>query len=190
MKKLLILALLTALLLSGCSGEKFDPGFDKSWTNVGNLIGVEPVEGFAVNENMDALGPTGLYYATWTSGAGETITNDEGKEATVYDAQIYLLIEQCKDAETAESDLGKWIALEKQSYETGEMYEQTFASQSFRILPLLSSEEDNPYAHGITAFGLRGNSAISVELLCTDAFAGDPKEILAQFLSGLHYVDY
>ena len=144
MKKVILFALLAALLLAGCVRETVDPGFDEAWTNVGNLIGVEPMAGFTPSENMDALGPNGLYYASFVSGEGEPYTRADEQEATVYDAQIYLLIEQCKDAETAGSDVGKWIAMEKTSYGTGEEYEKTLAGQRFRILPLLSAAEDNP----------------------------------------------
>ena len=189
MKKVLFFALLTALLLSGCAREAADPGFDEAWTNVGDLIGVEPLAGFEPSENMDALGPAGLYYASFVSGEGEVITRSDEEEATVYDAEIFLLIEQCKDAGAAESDVGKWIALEKTSYGTGEEYEKTLAGQSFRILPLLSAAEDNPYTHGAAAFAVRGDSAVSVELLCRDGFAGDPEEVLAAFLAGLHYAE-
>ena len=33
------------------------------------------------------------------------------------------------------------------------------------------------------------NYAMSVELMCRDAFEGDPRELLAGFLSGIHYND-
>ena len=189
MKKALFSALFAALLLTGCAKGTVDPGFDETWTNVGNLIGVEPMEGFTPSENMDALGPNGLYYASFVSGEGTTITNADDEEATVYDAQVYLLIEQCRDAGTAGSEVGKWLALEKTSYGTGEEQEKTIAGQSFRILPLTSAAEGNPYTHGAAAFGSRGDMAVSVELLCRDGFEGDPEEVLTAFLAGLHYAE-
>ena len=42
---------------------------------------------------------------------------------------------------------------------------------------------------GAAALAVRGNYAMSVELMCRDAFEGDPRELLAGFLSGIHYND-
>ena len=192
MKRIWILALvLSALLLAGCghAGEDKHPDWDESWTRIGEHIAVEPLAGFALNEYNDAMSIYGIYYATWTSGEAREMTNAEGKNASVYDAQIYLLLEETSSSEDAEKDIAAWMAREKLSYETGEDNEITAAGQSFRLLPLLEGRADNPYTHGAAAFAVRGDLAVSVEFLCSDRFEGDPQALLEEILSGFHYGD-
>lgn len=189
MKRIWIFALLMVLALTGCSGagKELPPGWDESWVRVADYVGVEPLDGFTLNESNDLLSVSGLYYATWTAGEGQDFVNADGDEATVYDAQIYVLLEECRSAEAAKNAVGTWIAREKLSYETGETYEKSFNTQDFEILPLISGGESNPYTHGTAAFAVRDEWGISVELVCSDGFAGDSQEILEQFLAGLHY---
>lgn len=193
MKRILFPALLAALLLTGCAAQtgptNEELGWDKDWARVGALLGVEPMDGFALSENKDAMGVYGLYYATWTAGAAQDYTNADGDEAQIYDAQIYVLLQQSKNADEAQSALDDWMALEKNSYQTGEPLTETCAGQRFDLLPLLQSGESNPYTHGAAAFAARGDWAISVELLCQDSFEDDVQACLTKFLSGFHYSD-
>ncbi len=156
---------------------------------MGTVLAAEPLEGFDANENKDALGPSGLWYATWTAGEGEAYINDEGEDATLYDAQIYLLVEECRSSNKAGEDLAEWKARERASYDCGEETEETFAGQDFSVLSLESSKSGNPYSFGAAAFAIRGNYAICVELVCRDGWTGDASETLSEFLGGLHYND-
>lgn len=188
MRRIWIWVLLTALLLTGCSqAETRHPEWDESWVRIADAVGVEPMEGFTLNESNDVLAVAGLYYATWTCGDGREFVNADGKDATVYDAQIYVLLEECTAAEDARQTVEEWIAREKTSYETAETEEKAFADQKFTVLPLISGKETNPYGHGVAAFAVRGNYAISVELVCSDRFTDDPQAVLTQFLNGFHY---
>lgn len=188
MRRLWIAALIAALALTGCAKtEEPHPDWDGSWVRIADYVGVEPLEGFTLNESNDALSMSGLYYATWASGDGRDFVNNDGAEATVYDAQIYVLLEECRDREAAEEAVGTWIARERQSYEAGETYPKTFGTQNFEILPLISGSEGNPYPHGTAAFAVRNQWAISVEFVCSDRFDGDSQAILEQFLAGFHY---
>ncbi len=190
MKRIWIFALLAAALtLSGCSGPDKGPppGWDESWVRIAEYIGVEPLNGFTLNESNDLLSVSGLYYATWTSGGGREFVNADGDEATVYDPQIYVLLGECRSAEAAREAVGTWSAREKQSYETGEAYKKLIASQEFEILPLTAGREGNPYPHGAAAFAVRDEWAVSVELVCSDSFTGDSQAILERFLAGFHY---
>ena len=194
MKRIIPVAVLAALLLAGCAGPSGPAGrpvgWGEDWALVGDLLGVEPMEGFVPGENKDALGAAGLYYATWTAGEGEPITNDEGGEAAVYDAQLYVPIQQYKETEKAETALEDWQERERDNYEAGEAVTETHAGQAFTVLPLLEGNEGNPYTHGAAAFALHeGGWALCVELLCRDGFAGDPQALLGAFLDGFHYND-
>ena len=193
MKRVISLALLAVLLLTGCAAQNGptneELGWDEDWVRVGVLLGVEPMDGFTLSENIDAMGVYGLYYATWTAGEARDYTNADGDEAQIYDAQIYVLLQQNKSAGEAQSALEDWIGREKETYETGETLTGTYAGQEFDLFPLLQAGEDNPYTHGAAAFAARDVWAISVELLCQDSFEGDAQARLAQLLSGFHYYD-
>lgn len=189
MKRIWIFALLMVLALTGCSGADKEPppGWDESWVRIAEYIGVEPLDGFELNESNDTLSVSGLYYAAWTSGDGQNFVNTDGKDAVVYDAQIYVLLEECRSGSAAEEAVGSWIAREKQSYEVDGTYTRSLGEQDFEILPLISGREDNPYTHGTAAFAVRDKWAVSVEFMCADSFAGDSQTILEQFLAGFHY---
>ena len=193
MKRTISLALLAVLLFTGCAAQtgptNEELGWDKDWVRVGALLGVEPVDGFTLSENIDAMGIFGLYYATWVTGEARDYTNADGDKAQIYDAQIYVLLQQSKNADEAQSALEEWISREREAYEAGEILTATCAGQEFDLFPLLRSGEDNPYTHGAAAFAARDDWAISVELLCQDSFEGDPQTCLTQFLSGFHYND-
>ncbi len=189
MKRIWIFILTVFLTLTGCGGREEDPhpDWDESWVRMAEYIAIETPEGFSLNESNDVLSISGLYYATWSTGEGRTFVNADGEEAAVYDAQIYVLLEECRDAEAASAAVGSWIAREKQAYETGESAAEIFGAQEFTVLPLLSGGEDNPYGHGTAAFAVRDQWAVSVELVCADHFEGDSRELLTQFLEGFHY---
>lgn len=191
MKRIWIFALLMALALTGCArpNAELPPDWDESWVRVADYVAVEPLDGFELNESNDMLSVSGLYYAAWAAGEGQDFVNADGNEAVVYDAQIYVLLGECRSGAAAEESVSGWIAREKQSYETKETETMTFGGQAFEVLPLVSGSESNPYTHGTAAFGVRNEWAVSVELLCSEGFDGDPQDILGQFLSGFHYAE-
>ena len=193
MKRILLPALLAALLLTGCAAQtgptNEELGWDKDWARVGVLLGVEPMDGFTLNENKDVMGIYGLYYATWTAGEAQDYTNADGEDAQLYDAQIYVLLQQSKNADEARAALEDWTGRERENYEAGETLAEACAGQEFDLFPLLQSAEDNPYTHGAAAFAVRDNWTVSVELLGQDSFEGDARTCLIEFLSGFHYSD-
>ena len=188
-KGICVYLVVLALLLAGC-GQQADrhPEWDENWTRFGDLIAIEAPEDFEPGEYNDALSVNGIWYAVWNSGSDpKMITNVEGEEAAVYDAQIYLVLKECGSESEAKANVADWIDREAQSYETGDSREIEAAGQLFSCRSLLSACADNPYAFGASAFAVRGNLAISAELLCAEGFEGDPTAVLEQFLSGIHY---
>ena len=54
-----------------------------------------------------------------------------------------------------------------------------------------TASDSNPYSHGMVAFGVFQNYAVSVELTCTDQFDRDAEDVLWDFLLQTHYsADY
>lgn len=190
MKRIWFFALLAALLLTGC-GQQRDkhPEWPEEWMRAGDHLAAETPEGFVLSEYNDAFAPNGIWYVTWVCGAERDVSNAEGEEAVAYEAQLYLLLQECRSAADAEKAVESWIARESTTYETAQAADADVNSQRFARLELLSGSAENPYSHGAAAFGVRGSSAISVELLCAEGFEGEPQELLEQFLSGLHYGD-
>ncbi len=187
MKKRMAVWLLTLLLLLGCAAPeaKAHPDWDTNWFHFGDQLAAETPDGFVLNESNDILSIAGLYYATWTAGEGEAITNAQGKEAVLYDAQIYVLLKECESDEDAAADIADWMKREESAYETSEST-VTAAGRDFTALALTKAQDENPYHHGAAAFGVIGSNAVSVELLCRETWDGDPMATLTAFLNGLH----
>ena len=189
MKRLWSFVLALALLLAGCAGaeapEDPHPDWPERWFQ--DALGVEAPAGFTLHESNDVMAMSGLYYATWTAGAGRDITNPQGREAVVFDAQFYVLVKESDSAAEAEADVADWLDREAGSYSTGEPRDLEAAGQRWRLLPLTAPNSENPYHHGAAAFALWGSRAVSVELLCTEDWQGSAEAALEAFLNGFHY---
>ena len=184
--------LIVLALLVGCSAaprEDLHPEWDADWLRFGDLAAMEHPAGFTLNESNDVLSAAGLWYATWTQGNERKIVSDTGRDAKAYDAQIYLIVKECKDEAHAEQETLDWLEREQGSYETGELSQHPVDDQCWRILPLLQGGAENPYTHGAAAFAVRANLAICVELLCADSYDGDVQAILESFLQGFHFAE-
>lgn len=188
-RSFICVVLILAVTLSGCGtgGTERPADWEPDWTVVSPLLAVEPLEGYTLNESNDALYASGIYYATWVTGEARPHTNEDGESAEIFDGQIYVLVQEFRSTDSADSNAAQWIAREKQSFATGEEAAVVWGDQSFTILPLLSGSEHNPYTHGAAAFGVRGSWAICVELLLADGQETDAQNILEAFLSGFHY---
>lgn len=193
MKKLRIpiihLIISSLLIMIGCAKppeEDPHPEWDEAWIRFGDVLAAETVEDFELNESSDVMSIAGLWYATWTSGEGEEIVNSQGRDAVVYDAQIYLLLKEGNTERGAEADFADWIHREKEAYETSES-SVTVCEREYKLLHLESSRDGNPYHHGEAAFTIFGSNIVTAELLVKDGFVGDTLAILLDFLNHLHY---
>ncbi len=185
------LFLVLALALGGCGKRRQVDlealGWQEDWTNLDGMLAVEPVEGFDLGQNNDALAPSGIWVAAWHAGEGEPYTNSDGKDTTLYDAEIYLLIEECRSEAAAQAELQTLENRERENYDCGEKTSSDYAGQEFGVFSMTNPDAENPYARGAAALGARGKYVLTVELLCKADFDGDPGELLRDFLALIHY---
>lgn len=187
--RIFCLLLAAVLLLSGCGSQKPQrpADWEDGWTMVSPLLAIEPIAEFSLNEANDTLSVSGIYYATWVTGEERSHTNEDGERASVYDAQIYVLVQEFRSGERAEKETAQWVERAKQSYETAPEVNLEQAGQEYTLLPLVSGSTTNPYGHGMAAYTVRGDFAVWVELLCAPDYKTDPRQVLEQFLAGFHY---
>lgn len=194
MKRRMVLFLAGALclLLAGCTvlpPERAADGsaWDEGWVTVGGVLGVDTPAGLTPRENNEALSANGMFYATWSMGEGEAYTNEDGEDAVLYDAQIYVLLAGYSDQEKAESAVKEWTEMADSRYAVDGRSEETCNGQPFTVLTYTYGSDTNPYERGASAYGVYRNFAINVELSCREGFAEDPAETLADFLEHCHY---
>ena len=188
MKKHLIWLLLAALLLSGCGREPDrHPEWDASWLRFENHLAAETPEGFELREQNDILPVVGLFHSSWSAGEGRSNPDATRSSATVYDAQLELLLSEEDDEKDAKSSISSWLTNEKQNYKVGDKIKWKNGEQNYQIYPLLEPKEDSSYIHGAVAFAACGSSAICAQLLCSDAFEGDAVEVLESFLTTVYF---
>ncbi len=186
------LCLCGLLCLTGCGAPAPDTAadgtaWDESWVTVGNVIGVETPTGMTFRENSDALSAKGMYYTTWSIGEGSPTVNEDGEDAQVYDAQVYLLLAGYDDAAKAEDAASEWLDMASKQYAVEKTASETYNGQAFTVITYTYTSETNPYSRGASAFGAYGNFAVNVELSCQEEFDGSAPEILANFLEHCHY---
>lgn len=191
-KKLLILLLAVCVCLAGCAAPAPEAAADGSawsdrWVTVGGIIGVDTPDGIDPQENSEALAVQGMYYAAWSIGEAEPYINEDGSDAQLYDAQIYLLLAGYSAAEKAEESAAEWQALANNRYAVEQTLATACNGQDLTVLTYAFDSETNPYARGASAFGVYRNYAVSVEISCREDFMGNPLEILTDFLEHCHY---
>ena len=187
-KRIVSLFLMVALLLSACGAKQELPSdWEPDWAVVCPVLAVEPFDGFTLHESNDALYLSGIYYATWVTGESRPHTNEEGEEAEVFDAQIYVIVQEYRNSDSAASGIAQWTAREKSTFEAGAEYTVVCNEQEYTVLPLTGGSENNPYRHGAAAFAVRDSWAICVEFLGAENYEADFEKALEEFLNGFHY---
>lgn len=187
-KQLLCLILIPVMLLCGCGKEQELPAdWSPQWTVVSPLLAVEPLDGFTLNESNDALYLSGIYYATWVTGPARTHINQEGEASQAFDAQIYVVVQECRTDSAAETAISQWIAREQTYFTTGSQHSAAWAGQEYTVLPLTGAGEAAPYSHGAAAFAQRDRWAICVEALAAEDHPADMEAILEAFLKGFRF---
>lgn len=164
--------------------------WDESWVTLGDVLGVEQPGGdFALIDNNSILTAEDTFFANWGSAATFPYTDEDGEESELNEAQLFLLLQGCRDAENAQLAKAEWIEREQGNYRILETRRAAHGDQDYELFAYETASEDNPYARGATAFAVRANYALTAELTCTDAYGGDPAAILGAFLDGFHFSD-
>ena len=162
--------------------------WDRGWEMLGTVLGVEPPgDGLKLLNNDTALAGDDTYYASWVQGEPTDFTNAEGKAVDLYPAQVYLLLYGCADEDAAREACADWMAREEQTYAVRERRSETHNGQDYVLLLYDTASETNPYARGVSAFGLYGKYVVIAELTVTDAFTGNEAAMLSDFLDKCHY---
>lgn len=181
------------LILTGCGGplppEQAADGqeWNEDWVTIGQVVGVDTPEALEVCENNEALARYGMYYATWSMGEAVPFVNEDGEDAELYDAQVYLLLKGGKSAEEAENTLRQWQELAQQQYQVEGEETQTHNGQEYSVITFTYGSESNPYSRGVSAYSVYRNYAVNVELACQEDADLSPEELLEQFLDNCHY---
>lgn len=129
----------------------------------------------------------GLYYATWVTGDSIPYENSEGDTVDLYDAQLYLLVNETADSKAAEKSCKAWLASAEECYKILEKDTVTCNGQTYTLITYDCISEDTPYDHGVSAFGFNGANAVCAELTCLENYNEDLTPLLNEFLNGCHY---
>lgn len=182
--------LCTAALLSGCASAS-SGGItvtDSGYLMIGSCLTVQNEDTrLTLSDYKDALSADGLYYASWTAGNSEPYENSDGDTVDLYDAQLYLLLGEFKDSDAAQKNMDSWLEAGQTSYDVTDDSAITCNGQSYTIITYHFSNKENPYSHGVSAFGVYKNLAVCVELTCREDYQEDLQEMLTGFLNSCTY---
>ncbi len=197
MRKLTVFAasaLCITTLLTGCGALPNQTAANEPSSEVPLPIGQHLTvddSGFALQryEQNDALAANGMYYATWTDGSVSDYVNDKGDTVDLYEAQLYLLLEESKTAEQAAENKASWYEIAKEHYEIESEEEVTIGNESYQLVRYQVNHEVSPYDHGISAFSTHGDAALCAELTCLDSYDGDLDAMMKDFLEHCTWKD-
>ena len=190
--KYIVCILCIAVSLTGCSSllSLSDDNIvtDSEYVTVGSHLTVHNTDTrLTLLDNRDALSADGLYYAAWTSGNSEPYENSDDDIVDLYDAHLYLLIGEFKNSDAAQKNMETWLSAGQTNYNITDESTVTCNGQSYTLITYSFQNEENPYSHGVSAFGVYNNLAICVELTCREDYQEDLHEMLTDFLDNCTY---
>ena len=187
----LLLPICITLLLADCTStpEKTTDGqaWQEEWTKIGTRTGVEAPAQLTLLDNKDTLAADGLYYATWVDGDSTPYNNSDGKTVDLYDAQLYFLTDEATSKEKAQKRYDVCLAAAKENYNVHSEHSATLNGQDYTIINYSCTAKDNPYDHGVSAFGVCNTTTVCAELACLENYTEDLETLLTEFLNGCHF---
>ena len=190
-KKKLLFSIFPILLLIGCASTPQETAdgqkWSDDWTKIGTTVGVDAPKKFTLLDSKEALAADGLYYATWVDGNSIPYENSDGDTIDLYDAQLYLLTNEAISEENANTSRDTWLSAAKTNYEVITEDTVTLNGQSYTLITYNCTNEDNPYDHGVSAFGVCGTTAVCAERTCLENYSEDLETLLTDFLNSCHY---
>ena len=191
MKKLIAITLALMLTLTGCvpaarlpAYMSDGPPWDHSWPGLGGRIGVEqPGNGFVLlTTNGNSKGAP-LYYATWIAGQETKLPT----AAYAYDAQLYLMAEDCHLETDAEDTLALWRDQLGSDFAITEERQIPAAGVEYTLLFYDCLAGDAHYSCGVMAQGVHKATAITVDLARVEGYDLDLSAMIEEFLKGFHF---
>ncbi len=79
-----------------------------------------------------------------------------------------------------------WLDAGRSNYEITDESTVLCNGLSYTMLTYDFTKEENPYAHGVSAFGVFENCSVCVELPCREGYEENLTEMLNQFLAGFY----
>lgn len=189
-KKILFITCLLLLLTSCASTPKTTKNSQpwlEEWTQVGTKVGVDAPKQLTLLDNKETLAADGLYYATWVTGNSIPYKNSDGDTIDLYDAQLYFLTNETKSEEKAKSNCDTWLSAAEENYKVHTKNTATLNGQAYTIITYTCDNEENPYSHGISAFGVCDNTALCIELTCVENYKEDLEALLTEFLENCYF---
>ena len=192
MKKIILLTLVLALMLSGCMGglirnpDTMADGtpWDDSWTNMAGRLGVEQPGGdFRLLTTNGTLEGLQVQYATWVCGEETEVE----KDTYVYDGQIYLMTEVCGTADQAEQTRKEWQEKFGGDLQITERESITVDGAEYELLHYDCLAADSHFARGVTALWTYGDMMLVVDIACAEGLDLDLTGTMERFIRGIHY---
>ena len=177
--------------LAGCSAlpsSGSNTVVDSEYVTISDSLTVHNTDArLTLLSNMDALSADGLYYASWTAGSSEPYENSDGDTVDLYNAQLYLLLGEFKDPEAAQQNMDTWLDAGQTNYDVTAEETITCNGQTYTMVTYIFQNEENPYARGVSAFGVYNNLAVCAELTCREGYQEDLQQMLTDFLDNCTY---
>ena len=161
-KKLLLPACLILFLTSCTSTPKNAADGQKwqeEWTKIGTSIGIEVPDQLTLLEQKDTLAADGLYFLT----------------------------DEAESKEKAKKRYDVWLSAAKENYNVDTEKSVTLNGQTYTLITYSCTSKDNPYDHGISAFGICGTTTVCTEFTCLENYTQDLESLLTEFLNGCHF---
>lgn len=198
--KYIIAVICIAILVTVCSllpsesgrrsaaNSDAEPGTELAYVAIGSHLTVQNTDPrLTLLSNLDTLSADGLYYVSWVSGDSEPYENIDGDTVYLYDAQLHLLLGEFKTSDAAQQNMDTWYAIGTPNYDISDEKTVTCNEQSYTMITYTFVNKEDPFARGVSVFGVYKNIAVCVELTCRENYQEDLEEMLTKFLNSCTY---